>query len=68
MIGPFSDTMPRANGATRSDVKRADFLSETLMKKRFKVGDRVTWNSEAGYVVAVLEARPEIVTTKARAS
>ncbi len=24
------------------------------MKKRFKVGDRVTWNSEAGYVSGVI--------------
>jgi hypothetical protein len=24
------------------------------MKKKFKVGDRVTWNSEAGYVSGVI--------------
>jgi len=26
----------------------------TDMKKKFKVGDRVTWNSEAGYVSGVI--------------
>ena len=26
----------------------------TVMKKKFKVGDRVTWNSEAGHVSGVI--------------
>ena len=26
----------------------------TIIKKKFKVGDRVTWNSEAGYVSGVI--------------
>jgi hypothetical protein len=29
-------------------------MSGTIMKKKFKVGDRVTWNSEAGYVSGVI--------------
>jgi hypothetical protein len=29
-------------------------MSGTIMKKKFKVGDRVTWNSEAGYVSGII--------------
>lgn len=37
-----------------SDLFSIPLDAYDIMKKKFKVGDRVTWNSEAGYVTGII--------------